>query len=65
MERYKEIMDALAKLKYQFPKDGFDRVFNIGIDAAIAKVEIMMETEGIMNSLQDSTNDIREEGKDG
>lgn len=52
MERYKEIMEALAKLKYQFPKDGFDRVFNLALDAAIKRVQIMMEVEGIDNYLE-------------
>ena len=46
MDRYKEVIEALKKLKFTFPKDGFDRIYNLGIDAAIQRVELMMEWEG-------------------
>jgi hypothetical protein len=48
---YEAVKDAIRAMKFENPKDGFDRVFNLALDSAVRKVELL-EVEDNLNTLQ-------------
>ena len=46
MDKYAEIIEALKRLKFAFPVDNNDNVWNRAIDAAIHMVNVKAEQEG-------------------
>ena len=59
MMDYEIVRTALRDLKFQLPKDGFDRTFNLGIDSAIRRIDLLEEAEAIEKMKEDLWQSIK------
>jgi hypothetical protein len=50
--KYIVVIEALERLKFKYPADSVDRVFNMAIDAAIRKVLLIDSIEAIEKEIE-------------